>query len=89
MASTFWRFVGAGMLAGLAAWPATGQAQLGGVTSTVTDTTGTVTNTTGTVTGTVTGPTGTVTGTTDTLTSTGTLSPGSSQATGATAVVNG
>lgn len=32
MRSTFWKFVGAaGLLAGLAAWPGTGQAQLGGL----------------------------------------------------------
>lgn len=69
MASNYWKVIGvAGALAGLAAWPGAGQAQLGGVTSTVTNTTSTITSTTDTVTGTVTGTTDTLTSTTQTLT---------------------
>jgi hypothetical protein len=76
----------AGALAGLVAWPGAGQAQLGGITDTVTSTTNTITSTTDTLTGT----TDTLTGTTDTLTGgTSTLSTGSSQAAASTAVVMG
>jgi hypothetical protein len=84
IALNHWKVIGvAGVLAGLVAWPGTGQAQLDGVIGTVTDTTNTVT-------GTVSGTTNTVTGTTGTLTGgTGALSTGSTQATGATAVVMG
>jgi len=79
----YWKVIGvAGALAGLVAWPGTGQAQLdlGGTTNTITSTT----------TSTLTGTTSTLTGTTDTLTgTTGTLTTGGSQASGATAVVMG
>ncbi len=78
----YWKVIGvAGALAGLVAWPGTGQAQLdlGGTTNTITSTTGTLT-----------GTTSTLTGTTDALTGTaGTLTTGGSQASGATAVVMG
>jgi hypothetical protein len=71
----FWKVIGvAGALAGLVAWPGTGQAQVGGVTdpvtSTITDTTSTLSSTTGTLT---------------TQASTSTVG----QASGATAVVMG
>jgi hypothetical protein len=85
----FWKVIGvAGALAGLVAWPGTGQAQLGGVTdpvtSTITGTTSTVTDTTSTVTDT--------TGTTGTLTTGGSQASASTavgQASGATAIVMG
>jgi hypothetical protein len=77
IASNRWKVLGvAGALAAVMAWPLTSYAQLGGITDTVT-------NTTDTITGTITGTTGTLTG------GTGTLFTGSTQATGATAVVMG
>jgi hypothetical protein len=87
IASNYWKVIGvAGALAGVVAWPVTSQAQLGGVTGTVTNTTGTITGTTDTLTGTA----GTLTGSTGTLTgSTGTLTTGGSQAAASTAVVMG
>ena len=80
----YWKVIGvAGALAGLVAWPGIGQAQLGGITDTVTSTTNTITSTTDPLTGTTTGTTDTLTGTT------GTLTTGGSQASGSTAVVMG
>lgn len=76
----YWKVISiAGALVGLVAWPGIGQAQLGGITDTVTSTTSTITGTTDTLTGT----TGTLTG------STGTLTTGGSQAAASQAIVMG
>ena len=76
----YWKVIGvAGALAGLVAWPGTGQAQLdlGGTTNTITSTTGTLAGTTTTTTSTITGQASAVTavvlGTVTSLADTGTL----------------